>query len=87
MPGFFYFRHFVSVFHCDSKREFFITYRFTKMTMLYLLCLLGNTRARNAAPVRNAPLDLGKPSKPSARVGRLVSESNALTDGVSYVGS
>jgi hypothetical protein len=62
-------------FRSDSKCEIFITYHFTKITMLYLLCLLGNARVRNAVPVRNAPLDLGKPSKPSARVGRLVSES------------
>jgi hypothetical protein len=75
MPGFFYFpEHFPAVIDCGLKREIFITYRFTEMIMLYSLCLLGNTRVRNAVPVRNAPLDLGKPSKPSARVGRLVSE-------------
>jgi hypothetical protein len=78
MPGFFYFVGYFAAGLCgDSKREFFITYSFTKIIMLYSLCLLGNTRVRNAVPVRNAPLDLGKPSKPSARVGRLVSESNA----------
>lgn len=82
MPGFFISGHFALVLHSGSEREFSITYAFTKITMLYLLCLLGNTRARNAVPVRNAPLDLGKPSKPPARVGRLVSELNALTDGV-----
>ena len=75
MPGFFYFPgYFASIFQNESKREFFITYRFTEITMLRSLCLLGNARVRNAVPVRKAPLDLGKPSKPSARVGRLVSE-------------
>ena len=75
MPGFFLFSgHFSAVIECRFKCEIFITYPFTKVIKLRSLCLLGNTRVRNAVPVRNAPLDLGKPSKPSARVGRLVSE-------------
>jgi hypothetical protein len=56
------------------------------MNMLFVLCLLGNVRNRRDSSV-SLHLIRSIPSKPLARAGQLVSESNAGTDGEHHVRS
>ena len=63
-------------FFTPLAREFLITFPFTEVIKLYLLCLLDETRPHCGQPAWPTVF-FGKPSKPSARAGRLVSKFDA----------